>query len=465
MAARKTTAKNPSAKSAPDDRSRTFPSFPPTVGSRGPFAETWWGRAWVAALENTSLDAGRLARGRTYARRGAVEPITVTPGLAKAKIHGSAPRPYSSSVAVKQLSDADWNRFLDTVAARAAHIAALLDHDMPPDLVDDAQAAGVRLLPGVGDLTPDCSCPDWGWPCKHASALCYQIASLLDLDPFVLLLLRGRGEQELMDELRARNAAAASAEATENRADSHFAEAPHAADPTAGGQRAADVFAAAPDKETALAALLSLDPGALPDHPGPPPLLAASYEPTGLDQSGLESVATDTAHRAHALLATYSATTEPARTAVLPRLSTWQDAVRMLSANPEDEPLRARIAEAYDSPDSALRLAVLAWLQGGPAGLETLEKPWTPTTTQKARAHQALQDYADGAPLPPLRLWHNRWTAEAEGIQIRLGTDGRWYPYARQDATWLPDGPAETDPAAALAALLAGGGRKAPSGP
>ncbi|MFD0630382.1 SWIM zinc finger family protein [Catenulispora yoronensis] len=166
------------------------------------------------------MDSGRLARGRTYARRGAVEPITVTPGLAKAKIHGSAPRPYSSSIAVKQLSDADWNRLLDTVAARAAHIAALLDRDMPPELVDDAQAAGVRLLPGVGDLSPDCSCPDWGWPCKHASALCYQIARLLDLDPFVLLLLRGRGEHELMDELRARNAAAASAEASAaNRTD------------------------------------------------------------------------------------------------------------------------------------------------------------------------------------------------------------------------------------------------------
>lgn len=118
--------------------------------SRGAFTESWWGRTWIDALENTSQDAARLARGRTYARRGAVEQITVVPGRAKAKVQGSQPRPYSSSVGVKQLSEKDWERFLDTVAARAAHIAALLDRDMPPGLVEDARAAGVRLLPGVG---------------------------------------------------------------------------------------------------------------------------------------------------------------------------------------------------------------------------------------------------------------------------------------------------------------------------
>lgn len=445
---------------APNDRSRTFPPFAPTVGSRGAFAETWWGRAWIDALENTSMDAGRLTRGRTYARRGAVEPITVTPGLAKAKIHGSAPRPYSSSVGVKQLSDADWDRFLDTVAARTAHIAALLDRDMPPELVDDAQAAGVRLLPGVGDLSPDCSCPDWGWPCKHASALCYQIARLLDVDPFVLLLLRGRGEQELMDELRARNAAAASAEAAAtNRTDLPPPETVDSSHPaTTGGERAPDVFAAQPDRATALAALVSMESGVLPDLPGHPPMLAASREPIGIDQPGLELLTTDTAHRAHALLAAYSAADEPARTTTLPRLSTWQDAVRMLAAHFDDETLRARIAETYATNDSDLGIAALAWHQGGPAGLEAFEKPWSPTTTQKARAHKALEDYAEGSAPPPLRLWRNRWTAEAEGVQIRLGTDDRWYPYRQdpEDNRWWPEGPAENDPAAALAALLAG---------
>src|SRR5204862_340795 len=57
------------------------------------------------------------------------------------------------------------------------------------------------LLPGPRYLDPHCSCPDRGHPCKHAAALCYQTARLLDAAPFVLLLLRGRGERELLDAL------------------------------------------------------------------------------------------------------------------------------------------------------------------------------------------------------------------------------------------------------------------------
>lgn len=439
------------------DRTRTFPAFPPTVGSRAAFAETWWGRAWIEALENTSMDAARLTRGRTYARRGAVEQITVTPGLAKAKVQGSRPRPYSSSVGVKQLSDDDWERFLDTVAARAAHIAALLDRDMPPELVQDAKAAGIRLLPGVGDLEPECSCPDWGWPCKHASALCYQIARLLDVDPFVLLLLRGRGEQELMEELRARNARAAAAAAS-TAVTTAAAAAPRtsSAEPPPSGASAAEVFASEPDHDRQITAITGFELGPLPHRPGQPPVLAASRNPTSIDQIGLEKVAADTAHRAHALLFEYVISAEPALVPVLPRQSIWRDAVRAVATRPEDAALFTRVAERYDLEVDELAVAVQAWQQGGAAGLDVLERPWSPTAADKARARTALQEYAEDSEPPPLRLWRNRWTAEAEDVQIRLGTDGRWYPYRRDGAgRWCPDGPAEQDPAAALAGLLA----------
>ncbi|MFL6109879.1 MAG: SWIM zinc finger family protein [Catenulispora sp.] len=417
------------------------------MGSRGAFAESWWGRAWIDALENTSMDAGRLTRGRTYARRGAVEQITVTPGSAKAKVQGSRPRPYSSSVGVKQLSDKDWERFLDTVAARAAHIAALLDRDMPPGLVEDARAAGVRLLPGVGDLEPDCSCPDWGWPCKHASALCYQIARLLDVDPFVLLLLRGRGEQELMEELRTRNARAAAA------ASDAVVPTPSAAPPS--GVSAMSVLGSVPDHDSQLGAIVGFEIGAAPDRPELPPVLASSAKNGAIDHDGLEMVAADAAYRAHALVTEYQGSASPAAVPLLPRHSIWQDAVRAVATRTADAALFTRIADLYDLEDEQLAMAVRAWQQGGPAGLEVLEHPWSPTAADKARARTALEEYADDAEPPPLRLWHNRWTAEAEGVQIRLGTDGRWYPYRRDGGgRWWPDGPAERDAAAALAGLL-----------
>jgi uncharacterized Zn finger protein len=144
---------------------RTFEAMPPVKGSRAPFAESWWGRAWLQALEGSSLDSGRLQRGRTYARRGAVGQVTVAPGSTSAPVQGSRHTPYRSTVRVRKLTDAQWERLLDVIAERAANIAALLDGEMPPGLADDAEAAGVALLPGPQDLDPVCNCPDWGHPC------------------------------------------------------------------------------------------------------------------------------------------------------------------------------------------------------------------------------------------------------------------------------------------------------------
>ncbi|WP_344875860.1 SWIM zinc finger family protein, partial [Nonomuraea antimicrobica] len=179
---------------------RGFAAFAPQrAGAR--FATSWWGRAWVQAVEDTSLDHVLLRKGRAYAKTGQLGPITVSPG----RIAAVAESEYDVVVRVEQLTDAAWERFLDQVAAKAGHIAALLDRDMPHELVEAAEDAAVPLLPAVGDLEPECSCPDWGHPCKHAAALCYQASWLLDADPFVLLLMRGRGEGEVIEALQERD--------------------------------------------------------------------------------------------------------------------------------------------------------------------------------------------------------------------------------------------------------------------
>jgi uncharacterized Zn finger protein len=229
---------------------RTFPAFAPRPADDARFAETWWGNAWVTALEEGALDAKRLARGRGYAQEGHVDAITVTPGLVLAYVRGSRPRPYRVQVRLRTLDDADWTRFLDTVAERPGHIAALLDKEMPQSLAE----CGVPLLPRPGDLDPHCSCPDRGHPCKHAAALCYQTARLLDADPFVLLLLRGRGERGLLDALSRRNAARAARAAREQ------GPAP------AAGVRAAEALA--PGRR--LRALPA--PVPVPPHPEQPPV-------------------------------------------------------------------------------------------------------------------------------------------------------------------------------------------------
>ncbi|WP_410586782.1 SWIM zinc finger family protein [Amycolatopsis sp. lyj-23] len=184
-----------------DDRVRGFPAF----GPGGRVARSWWGRAWVQAMEDTALDLRQLKKGRKYAAAGLVGPITISPGRIAAVVEDADGGPYRTQLRLAELPEADWTRLLDRVASRAGHLAALLDRDLPPDL---AEAAGVDLLPGIADLDPDCDCPGWELPCRHAAALSFQTSWLLDADPFLVLLLRGKGEREIRAELAARTAPA-----------------------------------------------------------------------------------------------------------------------------------------------------------------------------------------------------------------------------------------------------------------
>lgn len=403
------------------DEARTFPAFPRMQrGAR--FARSWWGNAWVKAMEDTSLDKGRLSRGRTYARTGHVDAITVSPGLLTAFVHGSEVEPYETRVSVERLTGAEWDRFLDRVAARAGHIAALLDKDMPHDLVEAAEDAGVHLLPSVGDLDPECSCLDWGYPCKHAAALCYQASWLLDADPFVLLLLRGRGERELLDELQRRNAGRCDASgATEQAA--------------AAGEPAAAAYAREP------AALP--DPLPLPETGDVATVPVPDARAAGVDAWGLGWLVADAAARARAVL---TGRDEPGE------LDERQDAVRVAAAYP-DPRLRRRLATAAGG-EAELARAAQAWRYGGADGLATLRTPWSPPQRELARARTALEAAWEGDDPPEVRVWRNRWTFTGRDVQLRYGRDGRWYPYRDEAGEWWPSGPPQADPAAALADVL-----------
>ena len=79
--------------------SKRLPGPGPRRAGRRPFGATWWGKAWVDALEQRAeLDRNRLPRGRTYARTGAVGEIGVRAGAIMASVQGSRAKPYLSLI-------------------------------------------------------------------------------------------------------------------------------------------------------------------------------------------------------------------------------------------------------------------------------------------------------------------------------------------------------------------------------
>ncbi|MFM9372691.1 SWF or SNF family helicase [Streptomyces sp. Da 82-17] len=419
---------------------RTFAAMPPAHG-RG-FAVTWWGQAWLKALEDTALDTAQLKAGRRLARAGAVGAVSVRPGRITAVVSDRDRTGHRSDVLLQRLGDDEWDRFLDMAVERAGHIAALLDREMPPLLVEDAAAAGVELLPGIGDLEPECTCEAWDH-CAHTAALAYQLARLLDQDPFVLLLLRGRGERELLDELQVRSVARAAADQGEPE------EAPE------GPAEAQGVRA---DEAYATGGILPPLPALpmLPEEPGTPPSLDTETAPApGVDASAVEFLATVAAADAHRALAE-ALTPGHARTAAEGPLTAAEDAVRLVADAGPDPDVRvlARLADGTGRDREGLRLAVRAWQSGGAAGLAVLEDEWSPEAETAARARAALDESWDEGERPVLRAAQNRWTVSGTGAQLRLGRDGRWWPFRKERGRWVLAGPAAHDPATALAAAV-----------
>lgn len=425
-----------------DGNERTFAALPPAHGRA--FAQTWWGRAWLKALEDSALDLGQLKKGRKQARDGAVGAVSVRPGRITAVVRDRDGTAQRSDVLLQQLGTEEWDRFLDMAVERAGHIAALLDRDMPPHLVEDAAGAGVELLPGIGDLEPECACDAWDL-CPHTAALCYQVARLLDEDPFVLLLMRGRGERQLLDELQVRSARAARTRRSpdEGPGEGTGDEAAVADEPA--GIRADEAFGA----RDILPPLPPPPP--VPQEPGVPPSLDTEAEPPpGIDADALEFLAADAAGRALRLLVdALSAGHE--RQPLDRELAPGQDAVR-LAASCGDPLIAVRLAEGTGRQRAELDLAVEAWRHGGAAALAVLEEEWQPEPEALARAKADLAGAWEDSERPQVRAGvAGRWTVVGADVQLRYGRDGRWWPYRKVRGRWVPAGASAADPASALA--------------
>ncbi len=176
--------------------------------ARGAFGASWWARRWIAVLETFGWSS-RLQRGRSYARRGQVVSIDIQTGKVQANVQGSRATPYKVRIEIRPLTDAQWERAIVGMAHQAIFAAKLLAGEMPQNIEEAFEAAGVPLFPqSTRDIATDCSCPDWANPCKHIAAVYYLLGERFDEDPFLLFQLRGRTREQIVEALRSRRAAA-----------------------------------------------------------------------------------------------------------------------------------------------------------------------------------------------------------------------------------------------------------------
>ena len=179
----------------------TYPRFP--ARSRGAWATSWWGKAWLRAVEESAYDEADLKAARTLARSGALGGLTITEGsLSGAVLVGDVA--WSPRIDVPVLGPDAAAALVEVVAAQAGRIGSLLAGELPHQLVEDAEESGVELLPFGGEFDAQCQCDAWTQPCRHALALLHQAGWLVDADPLVLWHLRGLPREALLEALHAR---------------------------------------------------------------------------------------------------------------------------------------------------------------------------------------------------------------------------------------------------------------------
>lgn len=400
---------------------RTTPGRP---AKRRTFGATWWGQAWVDALEHRArLDPNRLPRGRTYARHSRVGVLTVSPGEVRTSVLGSRASAYRVVLRIRPFSDAEWEVVLDAIAARAGHAAALLDGDLSPGIAEDARAAGCDLLPGPGEVGTSCSCPDWANPCKHAAAVCYLVADRLDEDPFELLHLRGRNREAVLAGLRSRRAAAAPLRAL----------APSKSPKLDSGVVARDAYAAWAMRSTD--GTVPLRPPLPATEPGrPAPLVVDAPPGAMITAAELATLAADAARRAWAL-ATGEGDGDLS-------LSADADLARRARAAIGTTRLPEMARRSGRSDRQLVRLAV-AWGHGRADALGVLDEGWHPPSDEVDAARELLRSAA-----PRVRRSGDHISLPG-GLQLRLSRAGRWYPCQRRSGDWEVIGPGDPDPIAA----------------
>ena len=173
------------------------------------FSRTWWGQKFIEAIEELT-DAGRLSRGRSYARGRKVKSFEIHNEAVTAQVRGSV-NPYfgvhkeplyKTTIVFEPFTRAQWSQAIALISSKASLISRLLLGEIPDNIEETFQPLGLNLLPNSKkDFKSKCSCPDYSNPCKHIAGVYYLVAAELDQDPFLLFSLRGLSREMLLKEL------------------------------------------------------------------------------------------------------------------------------------------------------------------------------------------------------------------------------------------------------------------------
>jgi len=166
------------------------------------YAKTPWGKEWIIS----NLKSGRpfrMQRGIEYAKdEERIDNFSISKGQIFATVQGTAPTPYRVKINFDLIPEVGWEKIIKELSTRLLYIIELLEGSLPQDVITIFENNGYSLFPDAAKgLDSTCSCPDKAVPCKHIAAVILYLARVLDYNPFLLLELRGKSKEEILEDL------------------------------------------------------------------------------------------------------------------------------------------------------------------------------------------------------------------------------------------------------------------------
>ncbi len=163
-----------------------------------PKTELWW----LQRLQTFFEQLGVTALSRQSTRGVRVRRLDIQPGQISARLQDRELGDGSLEIYVDLLSDQQWQSIIEQMSDQASFAAQLLSEQLPPELESIFLSAGVALIPqSTAEIELQTNYPESGHV-RILSGLYTALVDLLQSDPWLLLLLRGRHRESILHELR-----------------------------------------------------------------------------------------------------------------------------------------------------------------------------------------------------------------------------------------------------------------------
>jgi len=166
------------------------------------YAKTSWGKEWIDSI----LKVGRpfrMQRGIEYADdEERIDNLIINKGQIFGTVQGTAPTPYRVKIIFKTIPEDEWEKIVEDLSSKLINLINLLEGVLPEEIIDIFERYNYPLFLDDDKLDATCSCPDQAVPCKHIAAIILYIARVLDYDPFIILKIRGKSKNDLLEKLK-----------------------------------------------------------------------------------------------------------------------------------------------------------------------------------------------------------------------------------------------------------------------